>query len=261
MPTRRTSVLQPIKTRAGKTLARTSWWRNRQAKRAAAEAEKAGYGEYFDPHLKARFVAGEDVSLAEIERAYDRLWEGKVDDCVRGDDLDAILGAIGADCRTCLDVGCGAGRVAVAIAQTGRSVTATDISEEALKHARLAAEEAGVDMEFVHAPMERLPFPDRAFDTVVTTHTLEHVKDLEVAAAELCRVAGRQVVVLVPREDEVSVLGSDYHFQCFPDGESLLRAFRLPRATVREGTVVNPQWHGNFLLLIGDVTEQRRASV
>jgi len=40
-------------------------------------------------------------------------------------------------------------------------------------------------VRFVEGSVEDLPFPDDAFDTVVSTHTLEHVQRIGVALSEL----------------------------------------------------------------------------
>ncbi|MCI0479892.1 class I SAM-dependent methyltransferase, partial [Candidatus Uhrbacteria bacterium] len=45
---------------------------------------------------------------------------------------------------------------------------------------------------------ERLPFDDRSFDTVVSSHVLEHLSDFDAGFRELCRVARRRVVVALP---------------------------------------------------------------
>jgi 2-polyprenyl-3-methyl-5-hydroxy-6-metoxy-1,4-benzoquinol methylase len=54
----------------------------------------------------------------------------------------------------CLDVGCGQGHVSIVMAQiagNGGRVVATDVDAEALEAARLAAQSAGVNVEFVLA--------------------------------------------------------------------------------------------------------------
>jgi SAM-dependent methyltransferase len=104
---------------------------------------------------------------------------------------DAILALVAS--RTVLEVGCGRGWLAERMAPVASSVTASDI---VLSGATAAVR----GVEFVAAPAEDLPWPDDAFDTVVTTHTLEHVQDIQRALAELRRVAREQVVVVVPRE-------------------------------------------------------------
>ena len=65
------------------------------------------------------------------------------------------------------------------------------------------------------------PFCTSAFDTVVCSHTLEHIPDLWRAATELRRVAKR-VLVVVPcqRYYRYTV---DYHLHFFPQAGPLER--------------------------------------
>ena len=186
-------------------------------------------------------------SAEELEEKYDRTWQAFVDDCVTGDDLATILEHLEPESRTVLEVGCGAGRVAREVARSGRQVTGVDISGEALRLARAAAAEEGLDIAWRKAPMERLPFADASFDAVLTSHTLEHVQDLDVAVAELRRVAARQLIVIVPREDALQELSTDYHFQVFPTAETLDRAIGLPDATCFVARTDNEQWQGEYV--------------
>ena len=71
------------------------------------------------------------------------------------------------------------------------------------------------------ANIERLPFRDESFDTVVSTHTLEHVQHLGAALAELRRVAAKRVVVVVPRQRPYRVTFNP-HIHFFPYRFSLL---------------------------------------
>jgi SAM-dependent methyltransferase len=69
----------------------------------------------------------------------------------------------------CLDLGCGAARNALPLARMGFQVTGTDLSLPMLAAARerAAAEGPELRVEFIHAPMAPLPFPDRSFDLIV----------------------------------------------------------------------------------------------
>jgi len=64
-----------------------------------------------------------------------------------------------------VDVPCGSGRHAIALARRGHRVVGLDISAEAIGYARRAAAEAGVDIEFRLAEMREVP-PD-GFDAAV----------------------------------------------------------------------------------------------
>lgn len=214
---------------------------------------RLGLAGSFDPDLKRRFMLGERISPEEIESKYDEIWRSFADDCVTGDDLETILEHLREDARTCLEVGCGGGRVGIAIAKTDRAVTAVDISGEALSRVAAAAAAEGVELTLVKAGIEALPFEDGAFDVVTCSHTLEHVQDLAVATSELVRVAAKQLIVIVPREDGLNPLSTDYHFQCFPDARSLADAIPLADYECVVARVENEQWHGEYVFFDGKV--------
>ncbi|MDQ3222327.1 MAG: methyltransferase domain-containing protein [Gemmatimonadota bacterium] len=66
-----------------------------------------------------------------------------------------------------LDVGCGPGRHAVALAQAGLSVTGVDVSARFLDIAADAARSAGVRAAFFEVDARRMPFDDE-FDAVIS---------------------------------------------------------------------------------------------
>jgi ubiquinone/menaquinone biosynthesis C-methylase UbiE len=92
-----------------------------------------------------------------------------------------------------LDLGCGTGGYCLALGREGFRCTGADVNEAYVRRAR----EAGVDAHVV-APGEPLPFPDRAFDTVLLFEVLEHVPDHGALLREARRVARRNVLVTVP---------------------------------------------------------------
>jgi ubiquinone/menaquinone biosynthesis C-methylase UbiE len=53
---------------------------------------------------------------------------------------------------------------------------------------------------FTRGSVDALPFSDRSFDVVICTHTLEHCMHLERTVQELKRVAGRVLIVVVPKQ-------------------------------------------------------------
>lgn len=67
----------------------------------------------------------------------------------------------------CVDIGCGAARNAVPLAELGYRVVGTDLAFPMLAAARRRAADAGVLVDLVYAPMAPLPFRDAAFDLVV----------------------------------------------------------------------------------------------
>jgi SAM-dependent methyltransferase len=65
-----------------------------------------------------------------------------------------------------LDVGCGEGADAIWLASQGWAVTAIDVSDVALGRARVAAEQAGVAVEWIAGDALRTALPARSFDLV-----------------------------------------------------------------------------------------------
>ncbi len=69
-----------------------------------------------------------------------------------------------------LDVACGAGRHAVALAMRGYNLTGYDLSEALLREARTAARRAGAKASFIRGDMRRLPY-SATFDAAISMFT------------------------------------------------------------------------------------------
>jgi SAM-dependent methyltransferase len=69
-----------------------------------------------------------------------------------------------------LDLACGHGRMALALAGRGCKVTGLDLSPRSLRIARQAAERAGLEIEWVEADMREIP-AGAEFDAVVSIFT------------------------------------------------------------------------------------------
>lgn len=93
-----------------------------------------------------------------------------------------------------LDVAAGNGNASLAAARRGCEVVASDYVPALLERARERAAAERLEMQFREADAEALPFPDEAFDAVVSTFGVMFVADHDRAAAELvrvCRPGGR----------------------------------------------------------------------
>ena len=87
-----------------------------------------------------------------------------------------------------LDVATGTGHSALAAARVGARVTGIDYVPALLDIARQRAAAERLDVDFVEAPAEDLPFADGSFDAVLSAIGVMFAADHDQAAAELVRV-------------------------------------------------------------------------
>lgn len=87
-----------------------------------------------------------------------------------------------------LDVGTGAGTLALALAPLVGEVVAVDLVPELLEAARASAPP---NVDFVEGDATRLPFADGEFDLACSRRTIHHLARPELAIAELARVTRR----------------------------------------------------------------------
>jgi len=93
-----------------------------------------------------------------------------------------------------LDVATGSGNTAIAAARRRAEVTGIDFVPALLERARERAAAEGLEIDFREANAEELPFPDGAFDVVLSSFGVMFAPDQRKAAAELvrvCRPGGR----------------------------------------------------------------------
>lgn len=101
-----------------------------------------------------------------------------------------------------LDVGTGAGGLALELARGGAEVVGIDVAADGLAHAREAAAAESLRAAFEIADAAALPFEDALFDGVASAFGVIFASDPERAAAELgrvCRPGGRLGLTLMPR--------------------------------------------------------------
>src|SRR6185503_2206657 len=87
-----------------------------------------------------------------------------------------------------LDVGCGAGQIAIPAARAGVNVTGVDIAANLIEQARARAIAEGLTVLFDEGDAEMLPYDDAAFDVVVSLIGAMFAPQPERVAAELVRV-------------------------------------------------------------------------
>ena len=87
-----------------------------------------------------------------------------------------------------LDVAAGTGNASIPAAHAGAHVTASDLTPELLEAGRRRADAAGVELEWVEADAEHLPFEDGSFDVVMSAIGAMFAPHHQATADELARV-------------------------------------------------------------------------
>jgi SAM-dependent methyltransferase len=87
-----------------------------------------------------------------------------------------------------LDVAAGTGNAAIPAAESGAKVTASDLTPELLDRGRSRAEAAGLEIDWVQADAEKLPFGDESFDVVMSSIGVMFAPYHQPVADELIRV-------------------------------------------------------------------------
>lgn len=97
-----------------------------------------------------------------------------------------------------LDCPCGGGRLAVHLAQKGYRVTGADVTEEMVNLARTNMAEHQLACVIENKDLEKLAYPDRAFDTIICFRLFHHFSEPEqrrLVIGELCRASARFVAL------------------------------------------------------------------
>ena len=87
-----------------------------------------------------------------------------------------------------LDVGAGTGNASLPAAQEGADVVASDLTPALLEAGRARAAGLGVELEWVEADAEALPFADASFDVVISSIGCMFAPHHQLVADEIVRV-------------------------------------------------------------------------
>lgn len=134
-----------------------------------------------------------------------------------------------------LDIACGEGFGAFILSQVARHVTAVDLDETTIDHARAKYRLGNV--EFKQGACTDIPMPDASCDVVVSFETIEHFADHQTFLAEIKRVLvpGGLLVISTPDREIYSPPGKEpnpFHVRELSSAEfsqALAGAFRNVR--------------------------------
>ena len=171
-----------------------------------------------DPHEIAKFEA-----LAS--RWWDRQGEfGPLHDInpLRANYIDQHSPVAG---KRLVDVGCGGGILAEAMAQRGAIVTGIDMGEAPLSVAKLHQLESGLEIEYRQSTAEQLAQEEAArYDVVCCLEMLEHVPEpgaVIAACAELAKPGGTLYFSTINRNPKAfafAIVGAEHILRLLPAG-------------------------------------------
>jgi 2-polyprenyl-6-hydroxyphenyl methylase/3-demethylubiquinone-9 3-methyltransferase len=184
------------------------------------------------------------AELAKFEAMAQRWWDPGGEfrplhdiNPLRIDYIEARAGLVG---RRVLDVGCGGGLVAEAMAARGASVIGLDMAPGPLQVARLHAMESGVAVDYRQCTPEQLAgeMPG-GFDLVTCLEMLEHVprpSEVMEAMARLVRPGGHVVCSTInrgPKAFAMAIVGAEYLLRLLPRGTHDYARFIKPSELAR----------------------------
>ena len=156
---------------------------------------------------------------------------------LRLDWIDSIARLSG---KAVLDVGCGGGILAEAMARRGARVKGIDLSDKALKVAQLHLLESKAAVEYEAVSAEDLARREAGrYDVVTCMELLEHVPDpasMVRACAELARPGGNVFFSTINRNPKAylfAVIGAEYVLRLLPRGTHDYEKFIQPTELAR----------------------------
>lgn len=203
-------------------------------------------------------VNADPEELAKFERLASRWWDPESEfrplhqiNPLRLDFIDARASLQG---KRVLDVGCGGGILAEAMAARGASVTGIDLGEAPLAVARLHLHESGARVDYRRISAEDLAAESpAAFDVVTCLEMLEHVPDpasTVAACARLVQPGGQVFFSTINRNPKswlLAIVGAEYVLNLLPRGTHDYMKFIRPSeldAMCRKAGLAVREWTG-----------------
>jgi len=192
---------------------------------------------------KAETNAEINVDPAEIEKfsaLASRWWDTESEFKTLHDINPLRVGYIDEHCgglkgKQVLDIGCGGGILAEAMAAAGAEVTGIDMAEMSLDVARMHLLESGLKVDYQLTTAEEFCAANTArFDVVTCLEMLEHVPDpssIINAAAQALKPGGTLVLSTLNRNPKsflLAIVGAEYIMNMLPKGTHEYARFLKP---------------------------------
>ena len=145
-----------------------------------------------------------------------------------------------------LDIGCGGGILAEAIAKQNASVTALDASKEAIEIAKLHNEQNNLTIDYFHQTIESFTQNNnKKFDVITCMEMLEHVPNPEsiiLEASKLLKDNGSLFISTLNRNIKsflLSIVAAEHILKMVPKGTHEYSKFIKPYEIIKEAEKFN----------------------
>jgi 2-polyprenyl-6-hydroxyphenyl methylase/3-demethylubiquinone-9 3-methyltransferase len=166
-----------------------------------------------------------------------------------------------------LDVGCGGGILAEALAQRGAEVTGIDMGDAPLGVANLHQLESGLSIDYQKSTAENFAKEhENAFDVVTCLEMLEHVPDpssVVAACAKMVKPGGYVFFSTINRNPKaflLAIIGAEYVLRLLPRGTHEYAKFIRPSELASWSREANLQVNQMTGLLFNPLTKRYRLS-
>ncbi len=123
-----------------------------------------------------------------------------------------------------LDIGCGGGLLSEPMARLGAIVVGADAAERNIKVAKVHAEEAELDIDYLHTTAEDLVSEGMKFDVILNMEVVEHVSDpltFISACQQLLNENGLMICSTINRNPKsyiMAIIGAEHVMRWLPKG-------------------------------------------
>ncbi|MFL2530115.1 MAG: bifunctional 2-polyprenyl-6-hydroxyphenol methylase/3-demethylubiquinol 3-O-methyltransferase UbiG [Porticoccaceae bacterium] len=166
-----------------------------------------------------------------------------------------------------LDVGCGGGILAEALAQRGAQVTGIDMGDAPLGVAKLHQLESGLSIDYQKSTAEDFAKQhENAFDTVTCLEMLEHVPDpssVVRACAKMVKPGGHVFFSTINRNPKAflfAIIGAEYVLRLLPRGTHEYAKFICPSELANWSREADLQVNKMTGLLFNPLTKKYKLS-
>jgi len=181
--------------------------------------------------------------------------------------LSYLLSQTTLKAKSILDIGCGAGIFAEALAKQNSFVTAIDLNESALDTARNHSMEQGLQINYQQATAESMAKSNHeAFDIISCMEMLEHVPDpsqILSACATMVKPGGLVIASTLNRTVKSflgAIVAAEYIMQLMPKGTHEYKKFIRPSELVKMANQSGLTLHHIQGVSINPLTQQMQLS-